>query len=91
LWDEERKYIEEQYETIPFPLREIKTPELEIVATWEFQQLIGYLETWSAVQHYIKANGKNPLDLIVADLKNAWAKGTVHSIHFPIIVKAGKL
>jgi SAM-dependent methyltransferase len=89
-WDEERMHIEKQYETIPFPLNEIQVPPMEIVVTWEFPQLIGYLETWSAVQHYIKANGQNPLELVMADLMDAWGVKIAHSVHFPLIIKAGR-
>src|SRR5690606_31675692 len=53
-WDPERRYIDEEYTTIPFPFQEIKAAKFTNELTWDFEQLMGYLETWSAVQHYIK-------------------------------------
>ena len=50
FWDKERKYIDENYQTIPFLFDEIKTPKFANIFEWTFEHLIGYLETWSAVK-----------------------------------------
>lgn len=89
-WDEERRYIEQQYTTIPFPFEEIPAPEYAIKTRWNFDQLTGYLNTWSSLQHYIKANGSNPLDLVMADLEQAWGADEEKEIRFPIILKVGR-
>jgi len=89
-WDEERKHIERRYQSIPFPLKEIDCPSLEIQTTWNFEQLIGYLATWSALQHYIKARGNNPIDLVIDKLRKAWGGEENKTIHFPLIMKAGR-
>jgi len=73
-WDKERKYIDENYQTIPFPFEELPVPEFKNVYEWTFDHLIGYLGTWSAVKHYIKDKGTNPLDLIYKDLKRTWGQ-----------------
>ena len=89
-WDKERVYIEEEYETIPFPFKEIDTPDFAIKTTWNFDELIGYLNTWSSLQHYIKANGKNPLELVMSDLKTAWGADAEKEITFPVLLRVGK-
>lgn len=86
-WDIERKHIEDGYVNIPFPFQEIKSPVFTISATWHFDQLIGYLETWSSLQHYIKANEKNPIEFVYNDLKIAWGNAQKRVIHFPLILK----
>jgi ubiquinone/menaquinone biosynthesis C-methylase UbiE len=88
-WDDERKYLDENYETIPFPFNEIKTPQFTSNFNWTYHQLIGYLETWSAVQHYIKKNEKNPLDIISKELKTAWGKQVAMPVNFKIILRIG--
>lgn len=88
-WDHERKYLDENYTTIPFPFQEIKVPTFERRLVWSFDQLIGYLKTWSAVKHYEKENRENPVDLISGDLKKAF--GTKGEVCFPILFRAGKL
>ncbi|TDE51073.1 class I SAM-dependent methyltransferase [Flavobacterium sp. GT3P67] len=89
-WDAERKYLDENYKTIPFPFNEIVTYPFENKLTWTFEELIGYLETWSATQHYISKNDSNPLDLIRDDLKISWKKSD-KKVTFPLLLRIGKL
>jgi ubiquinone/menaquinone biosynthesis C-methylase UbiE len=89
-WDEERKYLDENYETIPFPFDEIKAESFENNFAWSFEELIGYLETWSATQHYILKNNKNPLDLIREELKISW-RNNDKKVTFPLLLRIGKL
>lgn len=89
-WDPERRYLDENYTTIPFPFNEIKVKEFKNEFTWTFEQLTGYLETWSAVQHYIKKNGSNPLDIIREELKQTWKNGD-KKVAFPILLRMGLL
>lgn len=91
FWDEERKYIEDNYLNIPFPFKEIAHPDFEMTTEWNFDQLVGYLETWSALQHYIKANGDTPISLVYKDLKEAWGNVSTHQIHFPLLLKVGRV
>lgn len=89
-WDTERRYLDENYATIPFPFEELETKQFINEFTWTFEQLTGYLETWSAVQHYIKKNGANPVDLIKDELKEYWEKGD-KKVVFPLLLRIGKL
>ncbi|EJL64641.1 class I SAM-dependent methyltransferase [Flavobacterium sp. CF136] len=89
-WDAERRYLDENYETIPFPFEEIPTKKFENQFTWTFETLIGYLQTWSSVQHYISKNKQNPIDLIYNDLKVSWEKND-QKVTFPLLLRIGKL
>lgn len=87
-WDAERKYVDENYRTIPFPFKEIEVESFENRFKWDLEQLLGYLNTWSAVQHYIKSNGINPVDLVKSDLEQLW-NGGVKEIVFPLLLRIG--
>lgn len=87
-WDPERKYLEEQYQSIPFPFEEIPTPFFKQEYWWELEQLIGYLETWSAVKHFEKENGYNPVNEIVPELKRSF--GARNKVIFPILFRLGR-
>ncbi|MDB5257739.1 MAG: SAM-dependent methyltransferase [Chitinophagaceae bacterium] len=90
-WDTERRYIDEQYQTIPFPFEEIKAPAFNHTVEWNLHQLIGYLNTWSAVRFYEKKEQLNPLSLIEEQLGKAWgAANKTKSITFPILLRIGK-
>lgn len=89
-WDKERKYIDEAYATIPFPFNEIAGPSLTMEYQWSKDQFIGYLTTWSAVQHYIKAKNTHPLtDELLQQLNNVWPQGTLQTVRFPLLLRAG--
>ena len=87
-WDAERKYIDENYATIPFPFKEIEAPSFSIKYTWNAAQLLGYLGTWSACKNFEKENAKNALGLISADVYKLWANRSVE-ITFPILLRIG--
>ncbi len=89
-WDIERKHIDNQYKSLPFPFDEINCPVFINKQTWNYHQLIGYLETWSALKHYQKAIGKNPIDLIKDDLEKVW-KDTPKMVEFPILTRIGRI
>lgn len=89
-WDAERKYLDENYKTIPFPFDEIIAKPFENHFVWTFEELIGYLETWSATQHYISKNKQNPLNLIYDELKNSWQKND-KKVVFPWLLRIGKV
>ena len=88
-WDPERRYIDEEYRTIPFPFERIDLPEFALECRWTFEELIGYLSSWSAVQHYLRDTGENPIDLIEQDLRRAWGVGERLELQFPILLRVG--
>ncbi len=90
FWDAERKYIDENYLTIPFPFQEIKSPQFSNELYWNFEHLIGYLGTWSAVKHYTKAKGENPIHLIEQKLKQCWGNDT-RKVKFDILLRVGNI
>lgn len=90
-WDKERKYIDENYETIPFPFEEIKTPKFQIDLEWTLEHLLGYLDTWSAVTHFKKMNGTNPLEVLKTELEKHWQDGVVMPVSFPMLLRVGKI
>lgn len=90
FWDAERKYIDENYLTIPFPFQEIETSQFSNELHWNFEHLIGYLSTWSAVKHYTKAKGENPISLIEEKLKQCWGNET-RKVRFDILLRVGKI
>ncbi|WP_034892410.1 class I SAM-dependent methyltransferase [Gillisia sp. Hel_I_29] len=88
-WDKERYLLEEGYKTIPFPFKEIETPKISLDLNWSFDDLIGYLKTWSAVKHYENDKGVNPVDILSKELRQAYGERGV--IHYPILFRLGKL
>jgi SAM-dependent methyltransferase len=90
-WDAERKHVDAHYQSFTFPFYEIETPLFWMEFEWSFAHFIGYLNTWSAVQHYIKQNGENPVDDYLSEFSDVWAENEVKTIRFPIFLRLGTL
>ena len=88
-WDDERIYVDEGYANIPFPFNQIPSPYFNIEVNWNLQQLEGYLNTWSALQKFIKINGTNPVPALMEKIKKQWPEDETRAIVFPIKLKAG--
>ena len=89
-WDPERDHIEAAYQSIPFAYDEIQdVPSFEMKKEMMLVDLVGYISTWSAVQHYIKENGHSPIDQLFQDLKAVW-DGTILQVDFPIFTRIGR-
>ena len=88
-WDPERRYIDEQYQTIPFPFQELPVPALALNYTWSSAQFMQYLATWSGLQHYQHAQPDDPL----YDMRQILAtKGNpLLKLSFPILLRLGRL
>ncbi len=71
-WPPERALVESGYQDIHFPFQELDVPKFEMSAHWKLDQLIGYLNTWSAVKAYEADQQSNPIELIFKDLVTAW-------------------
>lgn len=89
-WDPERKLVDEQYSTIPFPFEEIPTPEFSFSFQWTLAELQGYLTTWSAVQKYINAHGINPVEKLVQQIRPLW-KAEEMEVRFPLFLRCGRI
>jgi SAM-dependent methyltransferase len=88
-WDQNRRYVDSKYQTIPFPFEEIIAPEIQIIKSYTLDQLIGYLRTWSGVRHYIEKEKRDPVGLILDNIKKAWGSTETLEIRWPVHVRAG--
>lgn len=71
-WPPERRFVNDNYRTINFPMSGIKMPSFRMTAQWSLDDLLGYLGTWSSVMGYRAAKGRDPLREIYDDLRAAW-------------------
>lgn len=90
-WHKERKQIDEEYKSIPFPFYDCKTLEFQMKTEWSSDQYLGYIGTWSAVQNYYHLNGKNPLELVQEPIAKAWGAEKNLEITWPLFMKTGRV
>jgi len=88
-WPFERKMVENGYAGVQMPFSEIQATEMEMTESWGMTDLIGYLNTWSAVKAYEKDLGHNPLKKVDADLLRLWGDTDMkRTAKWPLLVKA---
>lgn len=90
-WDPERHFIDEHYRSIPFPFTELPTPKLSIDVSWNLEQLTGYLGTWSATRHYIRARQQDPVPELAERLETAWTGAEAQHFSFPLLLRVARL
>jgi len=88
-WDVERRHIDDAYKSIPFPFRQVQTPEFNIAQSWKFEHFIGYLNSWSAVQNCLAAKQVNPVEEFKNMLEQRWNNDEVKLVLFPIFTRIG--
>jgi len=88
-WDPERRHVDEEYRSIPFPFEEIKNPGFATYLKWDLNILEGYLNTWSAVQHYIRKNNINPVNELMREIRSTINEGVELQITFPVFLRLG--
>lgn len=90
-WDPERKYVDEQYRMVRFDFAPLPVQPFQIEVAWTKQQFMGYLETWSATQKYVREKGQSPLALIKKPLYELWNDTDTKPIAIPLCLRLGQV
>lgn len=90
-WPPERRHVEANYQTLPFPFEELPHPPFGLEFRWSLEQLAGYASSWSATARYRQATGKDPLPLLRDALGPAWPADGMALVRMPIVLRAGVL
>ena len=90
-WPPERKYVDSEYRTIPFPFGRIHAPPFSLENDWTLPQIVGYMGSMSATARYKKANGVDPVVAVAEELLAIWPDGAPRRIVWPVIVLAGRV
>jgi SAM-dependent methyltransferase len=89
-WPPERRHVEEGYRSLPFPFTELDAPPLAIEVSWALPDLLGYVDTWSAVRGAEKAIGRGPIEAFRAELTRAWGDPQRReTITWPLSLRVG--
>ncbi len=91
-WPGETNYVKEDYKTILFPFQEIPSPKFEMTVNWNLNDLVNYMQTWSAVKRFSIENKYNPLDLVMDDLERSWGEHDKRKVvKWDISMRVGKI
>jgi ubiquinone/menaquinone biosynthesis C-methylase UbiE len=91
FWPERIHYLEEQYETLPFPFEEIPPSSFAIERNLNLVQYAGFLDSWSATQRYKEQKGHHPLQVIWDELSAAWGnENEPRLVRWPLYFRIGR-
>ena len=91
-WPAERRHIEANYSTLPFPFEQIEAPPFGLKLEWNLEQVLGYVSSWSATTRYRQALGADPVPLLAESLGDIWpGAGASVPLHMPLGLRAGYL
>ena len=89
-WPPERAMVDAGYRTLDFPFPELVAPSIPMTAEWTLAQFADYLESWSAVDRFKRATGRDPVADVVARLAKVWGGPEVsRHIEWPLHVRVG--
>jgi SAM-dependent methyltransferase len=72
-WSEKVRDLQDGYRKLPFPFTEIETPRFIMTQDWNYSQLRGYFDSWSAAQIYKDSHGgRDPFELVRREVETAW-------------------
>lgn len=90
-WPLERQLVETGYQTLPFPFEEVAVPAMQMEANWNFDALVGYINTSSACKALRTAEGTSKIEDFVDRLSRVWGDRSAKKlITWPLTVRAGR-
>lgn len=90
-WPAERRLVESGYRTLPFPFLELEAPAFAMEAHWTLSQLLGYIRTWSATQHFCEVQGHDPVLELADELVVHWGEPeSARGVRWPLSLRAGR-
>ncbi len=87
-WDPGRQYIDSRYADLPFPFQEISLTIPDYEAAWTAEDMLGYLNTWSAVDALAERGGGSGVAVIEDRLRAAWGPSR-RLVRWPTAIRAG--
>lgn len=91
-WSPERRLVDEGYASLDIPFAPLAAPTFEMRVDWTARQLLAYLASWSAAQHYRKAMGHDAIAAIADELLAAWHDPEhVRPVRWTLAVRAGRV
>lgn len=90
-YDKNRTYLDEEYDTIPFPFDEITTPPITNTYQWTLDHLEGYFNSWSAIQKIKTEQEYNPVNRTIKKLEAKVTSPQNLEVQFPIFLRLGRI
>lgn len=89
-FDERARLVDSEYATIPMPGEPIPAPSFQVGATWNLEQMIAFVHSWSGTRNYIEERGTDPVSIVAEDLERLFAGGSL-PVRWPLFIRVSRL
>ncbi len=90
FWPKGREHVENGYRDLVLPWPAVEAPVMDMTARWTRDDLLGYINTWSATVKMKQAKGDGPVRKLVEDLARVWPDGEVRTIRWPLAIRLAR-
>lgn len=88
---EARKYLDQHYTTLPFPISEIPSPNFKRALHWSVDELEGYFNSWSAIQKIKTEQDYNPATNTIRKVRKMMGDKNKLEVTFPVFIRLGRI
>jgi SAM-dependent methyltransferase len=89
-WPEERKFVEQEYRTLPFPFARLNAPAFRMTVNWNLHDFVAYLGTWSATQRFCDSQRRGYREIVLPKLERVWGDAEMaRRIRWPLHLLVG--
>jgi SAM-dependent methyltransferase len=89
-WPPERVHVDNGYRDLVLPYPAIEAPAITMTAAWTRDELLGYLQTWSATVRLVEREGRAPVIEMCERVARAWPDGAIRPIRWPLALRLAR-
>jgi SAM-dependent methyltransferase len=89
-WPPERVHVDNGYQDLVLPWPAVRAPAIDMTAQWSRDELLGYIQTWSATARLVESEGMDAVDALRADVTAAWQPDDVRTIRWPLAIRLAR-
>lgn len=89
-WPPGRVHIDTGYRDLTLPWPAVDAPPIVMTAAWTRDELLGYLQTWSATVKLVEREGREPVIAMCERVAAAWPDGETRTIRWPLAIRLAR-
>lgn len=86
-WPPERVHVDNGYRDLALPWPAVEAPAIEMTASWTRDELLGYVQTWSATVRLVEREGRAPVIEMCERVAKTWPGGESRRIRWPLTIR----
>ncbi|MEN0061697.1 MAG: class I SAM-dependent methyltransferase [Myxococcota bacterium] len=90
-WSESWHDVETGYRDVPFPFAPLDAPKFDLRMTWTLDDLLGFVNTWSAAIRFHQERGSFATEPLEGELRGAWGPAEARQAIIPLHLRMGRV